>query len=338
MNAFCRHSALCAVLMTCGVAAITGIPRECHAQQTFTPGIEILDPSPYIYIVRSDQQNKYVSSFHILLDSQFGDFMLSSSPATGGTSFPFTVESGAPTNSFYINSAGAMGIGTGNPEAILHVSNPAGLGAFRLDGTNGGQTEEWEFNSDPGIYIPGGGLAIVSVSGGTAPVEIQNGAATNSLHIAKSGHIGLKVANPTKPLQLAGGAYCTGAVWKNASSRELKENIEPISSELARETVRKLQPVGYRYKNEPEESYVGFIAEDVPELVASRDRKALSSMDIVAVLTKVVQDQDVIVRGQEKVIADERERNDRLEAIVNRQEKLLDLLNKRLEQLEAKPR
>jgi hypothetical protein len=36
---------------------------------------------------------------------------------------------------------------------------------------------------------------------------------------------------------------------------------------------------------------LGFIAEDVPDLVATADRKGLSSMDIVAVLTKVVQEQ-----------------------------------------------
>ena len=45
------------------------------------------------------------------------------------------------------------------------------------------------------------------------------------------------------------------------------------------------------YKNDQTESYLGFIAEDVPELVATRDRDGLSSMDIVAVLTKVVQEQ-----------------------------------------------
>ena len=39
------------------------------------------------------------------------------------------------------------------------------------------------------------------------------------------------------------------------------------------------------------ERHVGFIAEDVPELVATKDRKGLSPMDIVAVLTKVVQEQ-----------------------------------------------
>jgi len=36
---------------------------------------------------------------------------------------------------------------------------------------------------------------------------------------------------------------------------------------------------------------VGFVAEDVPDLIATKDRKELSPMDIMAVLTKVVQDQ-----------------------------------------------
>ena len=36
---------------------------------------------------------------------------------------------------------------------------------------------------------------------------------------------------------------------------------------------------------------MGFIAEDVPDLVATKDRKALSPMDIVAVLTRVVKEQ-----------------------------------------------
>ncbi len=45
------------------------------------------------------------------------------------------------------------------------------------------------------------------------------------------------------------------------------------------------------YVAEKEEEYVGFIAEEVPELVATKDRKAISPMDIMAVLTMVVQEQ-----------------------------------------------
>ncbi|MBC8114996.1 MAG: hypothetical protein H7062_11490, partial [Candidatus Saccharimonas sp.] len=83
-----------------------------------------------------------------------------------------------------------------------------------------------------------------------------------------------------------------------------------------RDTVRALQPVGYRYKNELDERYVGFISEDVPELVATNDRKGLASMDITAVLTKVVQDQDRLLLDQGKQLADERQRNDKLERLV----------------------
>ena len=52
-----------------------------------------------------------------------------------------------------------------------------------------------------------------------------------------------------------------------------------------------LDPVEFAYKTDSQEKHVGFIAEDAPELVASKDRKGMSSLDIVAVLTKMVQEQ-----------------------------------------------
>nr|MBC8182317.1 hypothetical protein [candidate division KSB1 bacterium] len=41
-------------------------------------------------------------------------------------------------------------------------------------------------------------------------------------------------------------------------------------------------------------------AEDVPELVSTSDRKGLSPMDIVAVLTKVAQEQQKIIKNLAK--------------------------------------
>jgi sulfur relay (sulfurtransferase) DsrF/TusC family protein len=53
-----------------------------------------------------------------------------------------------------------------------------------------------------------------------------------------------------------------------------------------------LDAVTFTYKADAtKEQHVGFIAEDVPELVAKANRKAVSPMDVVAVLTKVVQEQ-----------------------------------------------
>jgi hypothetical protein len=53
-------------------------------------------------------------------------------------------------------------------------------------------------------------------------------------------------------------------------------------------TLDDLRPVTFKYIDD-DEVRAGFIAEDVPELVASADRQSLSTMDFVAVLTRVVQ-------------------------------------------------
>ncbi|MBF0137802.1 MAG: hypothetical protein H7833_19635 [Magnetococcus sp. DMHC-1] len=54
---------------------------------------------------------------------------------------------------------------------------------------------------------------------------------------------------------------------------------------------RLLNPATFAYKRDPAEKHVGFVAEDVPDLLATQDRKGLSAMDVVAVVTKVVQKQ-----------------------------------------------
>jgi hypothetical protein len=78
------------------------------------------------------------------------------------------------------------------------------------------------------------------------------------------------------------------------SSREYKDNIKELKTEDAMSTLQGLNPVTFNYKTTPDENQVGFIAEDVPELVATNDHKGLSPMDVVAVLTKVVQEQQKI--------------------------------------------
>ncbi len=82
-----------------------------------------------------------------------------------------------------------------------------------------------------------------------------------------------------------------GGVWTNKSSRQGKENISDLTVEEALAVLSRLEPVHFNYKADADDEYVGFIAEDVPEMVASKDRTGLSAMDIVAVLTKVVQAQ-----------------------------------------------
>jgi len=125
---------------------------------------------------------------------------------------------------------------------------------------------------------------------------------TSRLTIVGNGYVGIGTQAPSYPLQMASGAYVTtGGVWTNASSREYKENIEGLKAEDAIETLQGLNPVTFSYKVSPEENHVGFVAEEVPNLVATKDRKGLSPMDIVAVLTKVVQEQQRGMREQQRI-------------------------------------
>ncbi|MFA5032996.1 MAG: tail fiber domain-containing protein [bacterium] len=114
-------------------------------------------------------------------------------------------------------------------------------------------------------------------------------------------------------INASNGAYLSnGGTWTDASSREYKENIEDLRLDEAISTVRNLNPVKFNYKKYAGEKCVGFIAEDVPDLVATKDRKGLSPMDIVAALTKVVQEQQKNIQQQQKQINALKEKIDQL--------------------------
>jgi hypothetical protein len=90
--------------------------------------------------------------------------------------------------------------------------------------------------------------------------------------------------------------YANRNVYANGilltSSRELKENIAVLSGKEAVEVLKNLNPVKFNFKADSDKNrHIGFIAEDVPELVASSDRKTLNPMDIVAVLTQALKEQ-----------------------------------------------
>ena len=130
---------------------------------------------------------------------------------------------------------------------------------------------------------------------------------TPRLTIISNGYVGIGLQNPLYPLEMAGGAYTNGSSWIDASSREYKENIELLGTEEALEAIKELNPVKYAYKTDQTEKRVGFISEEVPELVSMKDRKGLSPMDIIAVLTKVVQEQQkTIAVHSEKMVELER--------------------------------
>ena len=191
------------------------------------------------------------------------------------------------TNSQIYDDGNKVGIGTTAPKQRLEVN---------------GSIQIHEQNSSVA------GLIITQSSGDTGYI-MHNRANTltigagsvDRLTIDRDGNLGVGVARPRHPIEMASGAHVTaGGVWTNSSSRAKKENIQPLALDEAYVTLAQLQPVQFNYKNEQQETYVGFIAEDVPDLVATNDRDSLSTMDIVAVLTKVVQAQQQKIEELER--------------------------------------
>jgi hypothetical protein len=228
------------------------------------------------------------------------------------------VKDGSANVKFIVRDTGVFGVGVTNPVYPADVSS-SGASSSQLHfvkddaGTAGGWLtsvlDNNFFVSSGAVYINNNwtqkssdGNAVIAGSGGvgyrvftnTGKTPDQTFVPTVRLHIDYNGNFGINAtAVAGVPITTGTGAMLTaGGAWQNASSRALKENIEPLSKAQAFDTLAALAPVTFNYKADHNEKHVGFIAEDVPDLVASPDRKTLGAMDIVAVLTKVVREQE----------------------------------------------
>ncbi len=193
-------------------------------------------------------------------------------------------------NSQLFDDGNHVGIGTSAPEQKLEVN-----GSIRIHDQNSNVA----------------GLMITQASGETGYI-MHNRASTltigagsiDRITIDRDGNVGVGVSRPAHPLEMASGAYVTaGGVWTNRSSRDSKQNIAELAGDDALAAVMALEPVTFTYRAEQGEDYVGFIAEDVPALLASDSGQSLSAMDVVAALTKVVQQQQRRIEELEKRLA-----------------------------------
>lgn len=192
------------------------------------------------------------------------------------------VKDGSGVASFSVQDTGLTDVSFSgdsiyNRQTVLTLSSHNTDTALRSDVamtmTNAKTGKSWLFTTQ----LEGDGFAFTKDNTGGKELVVSN-ATTDAINTT---------------LALGSGATCdaTGH-WADASSREYKENIQTISSSEAFATLQGLDPVKYSYKRDASQKInTGFIAEDVPELVASPDRKTINSTKIVAILAKVIQEQ-----------------------------------------------
>ncbi|MDP9191870.1 MAG: tail fiber domain-containing protein [Acidobacteriota bacterium] len=196
---------------------------------------------------------------------------------------PLLIEGGTPTNTLYLDSTGRIGIRTSTPARDLTIANPVST-IIRME-QSASPFQAWD------IVANNNNFYVRDVNHEQNPFIIKTSAPYNSLVVDTTGNIGLGVASPAFQIDHSSGARLDAGNWINASSRNTKQDIHKLDRDAAFEALKALEPVTFTYKANPAETNVGFIAEDVPSLVATVDRRGLSSMDVVAVLTKVIQEQ-----------------------------------------------
>jgi hypothetical protein len=200
---------------------------------------------------------------------------------TAATS-PFVIEGATPSNTLYVDSTGRIGIRTSTPAKDLHITASVSP-SIRME--ESGTFQNWDIVANSNNFY------VRDVNHEQNPFIIKASAPYNSLVIDSVGRIGLGVASPLYQIHHSSGARLDAGNWVNASSRAIKQDIHRLDPNVAMDALRALDPVTFKYNANPADMQVGFIAEDVPDLVATPDRKGLSSMDVVAVLTKVLQEQ-----------------------------------------------
>jgi hypothetical protein len=185
------------------------------------------------------------------------------------------------TDDFVVTSAGKVGVGLVNPANGVHVKGDAP--GFIFEESDWGN-QKWQMAALNGEWR----LRDLS-AGNVYPFRVAPGFAVTGMSLASNGNVGIGTTSPTARLHVVGSVFATGGV---SSSRTLKEEIVPLSIEAATETLRKLEPVSFVFKDDPaRDRQLGFIAEDVPELVSTPGRQGIQPMDLIAVLVRTVQAQ-----------------------------------------------
>jgi hypothetical protein len=246
---------------------------------------------------------------------------------TGGSRLSFRIRPGAPTSSIDIAGDGDVGVGTASPNAntrmdlsdttqlkarlaltgqeFFQAANTSTDGLGLVLGVNRtGNRQLWITDTAAMAVNTTNGVMRLRPNNGSIDSMSTSATAKPLLLQTLGGNIGFgSEFTPSHPLQHTSGAHLTsGGTWTNASSRSLKDNINELSADEALDALQSLKPVTFVYKADRNDPVVGFIAEDVPEIVATPDHKTLSPMDIVGVLTKVVQEQQKTIDELSKKI------------------------------------
>lgn len=233
----------------------------------------------------------------------------------------YTEQSISTADAFLIfpkGTSGKVGIGTASPAEKLHIRERSSTmgAAVLLDSTGGTSGRQFFVGSTLSGNVGGAGLFQIYDDTANQP----------RLNIDESGNVGIGITAPTYKLHVNGTA--AGTSWTNLSSREYKDNIRRVDQSDYQKILAQLMEMElttYTYRQEyggDGDTKLGFIAEEMPAEVLSRDKKGV---DIYELLTFTIG----AIKAQQNEIQEQQQENEQLK-------QTLKMVIERLEDLENK--
>jgi hypothetical protein len=111
---------------------------------------------------------------------------------------PFTIEAGAPTNSFYVDDYGRLGVGTSVPVVEIHtVDSDTPTLRLEQDSSGGWPPQTWDVaGNESNFFIRD------ATNGSQLPFRIQPGAPHDSLTLKSDGKVGMGTWYPSASMHM----------------------------------------------------------------------------------------------------------------------------------------
>jgi hypothetical protein len=227
------------------------------------------------------------------------------------------IEGGAPASSLYVNPLGHLGLKTNAPAVELHLydDNEPTIRLEQYQASYAAQT--WDIAAREDFF------SVRDITNGGWPLKLTVGAPTNSFLVHLSGNVSLGTDIENDRLYVNGNMKVNGNVTLLSDSR-IKSQIEDLDYGLA--SILKLSPKKYEYAQDntynldlEKGTQIGLIAQEVeaiiPEIVRNdfqvadaqgqlSNMKGIDYVELIPVLIKAIQEQQVLIDKQNAKIAE----------------------------------